>query len=497
MRDSDVCDISGRRHRTRCRRRPRGRGPCRRTPRRPRPDSRGANAGPTASWVHETAPEYLVSRHRADGKPGTLGDGRAGVARLQRAVHAACALALRGRHNRAARVLARCVASLAARGATSEAASASCALGELLLDRAQPDRAAAAFARARGLASGGATGLRVLIGTGRAALEQARFNDAEAVFRTAALTDDSGDARLWLARTLCLRGQLDAAEAVLGDRAPALRSEIRRLTGDFAGAAHAAGVAVREADERDDPSAICEARLAAARVQAAARGRRPGALPPPPGARRRSPRASSGRQDPGRRRRDGLPRGLRRPRAGRCQGPPDPRGPGSVAVGGGARAARAGRARCRRHRRAAGSAGTRPDSALSDAARCGARHARRRCGPSGRRRRPAPVPRRLLGRDPVGPAGPASRRGGPILAGRVRPDPTGGRRGRQRLHPGVAPEAARTGPDRRQRDWRGRSPVGGRRESAAGAYRRSPAPGGNRVGAPAARAEPGGRPRRA
>ena len=229
----------------------------------------GGERGTTASWVHETAPEYVVSRHQADGKPGTLGDGRAGVARLQRAVHAACALALRGRHNRAARVLARCVASLAARGATSEAASASCALGELLLDRAQPDRAAAAFARARGLASGGATGLRVLVGTGRAALEQARFSDAEAVFRTAALTDDSGNATIWLARTLCLRGQLDAAEAVLGDRAPALRSEIRRLTGDFAGAAQAAGVAVREAEERDDPSAICEARLAAARVQAA------------------------------------------------------------------------------------------------------------------------------------------------------------------------------------------------------------------------------------
>jgi DNA-binding NtrC family response regulator len=218
-----------------------------------------------ASWVHETAPEYVV---RSRAAAGVVRLPSAGVARLERAVDAACALAVRGRHARAVRVLTRCGAALAARGAGPRAAGAACVLGELHLDRGRPDAALAAFQRAHTWSGEAGAGVRPLIGSGRALLEQGRLLDAEAAFRTACVADPhhGSPARRWLAETLVLRGRVEAAEEALGDADPALRSTIARLQGDLAGAAKAAGHAL--ATHGADSAAECAAHLAMAHVQA-------------------------------------------------------------------------------------------------------------------------------------------------------------------------------------------------------------------------------------
>ena len=228
--------------------------------------SSGRTRGGSA-WLHETAPEYVAAVRPAVPRPGG-----AGVGRLQRGITAALALAGRGRHARAARVLRRCAAALAARGAAEAASSASCALGELFLDRGQPQKAASAFEQARRWSPDSPLSTRALIGSGRALAEEGRLLDAEAAFRTAALVDCPGvlaaDARRGLALVLCLRGRFDAAEEALGPHGAALLSTILRLKGDLTGAAHAVARALRETPDRD-AAALCEAHLAAVHLHAA------------------------------------------------------------------------------------------------------------------------------------------------------------------------------------------------------------------------------------
>jgi DNA-binding NtrC family response regulator/tetratricopeptide (TPR) repeat protein len=216
-------------------------------------------------WVHETSPEYVVRSPAAS--PALVAP--AGVARLERAVEAARALARRGRHARAIRVLSRGATALATRGATAAAAGAACTLGEILLDRGQPARAAHAFEDAASWSPCGAFAVQALLGRGRALMEQGRLEDAEAAFRTARLSEDAPGAaiaRSCLADVLCLRGRLDAAEEAAGTHASASLSTIRRLKGDLQGAAHAAARALAESG---DPRALCAAHLAAAHVHAA------------------------------------------------------------------------------------------------------------------------------------------------------------------------------------------------------------------------------------
>src|SRR5436190_709097 len=215
-----------------------------------------------AAWVHETAPEYVAVPPAAASIPAP-----AGVARLQRAVAAAISIAARGRHARAARLLRRSAAALAARGAIDAAAAAWCALGDLSLDRGETKGAATAFEQARRGSPAAALTARALAGTGRVLAEEGRLLEAEGAFRTATLAGDP-DARRGLATVLLLRGRVDAAEDALAAEAPALASEILRLKGDLAAAAQAADRAVRETPERD-PAARCEAHLAAAHVHAA------------------------------------------------------------------------------------------------------------------------------------------------------------------------------------------------------------------------------------
>ena len=220
-----------------------------------------------ASWLHETAPEYIVAP-RSAGRSILVPTG--GVARLERAVAAARAIAARGRHARAARLLGRCASALAARGALPAAALASCDLGDLYLRRGQPARAATAFEQARQWSADPQVGTRVLIGTGCAQLEQGRLQEAEGSFRTALLASDGADespARVWLALELYLRGRFDEAEAFAPPDSP-LRSLIHVTKGDLAAAARAAARAVDVAPD-DDPSAVCEAHLAAAHVHGA------------------------------------------------------------------------------------------------------------------------------------------------------------------------------------------------------------------------------------
>ena len=223
-----------------------------------------------ASWVHETAPAYNF--RPAAGVPTPV-PRHAGVSRLERAVESARAIAARGRHARAARLLARCASALAARGSLPAAARASCLLGELNIDRGRLIAAAAAFHQAQKW-SDGPGAIRALIGAGRVLLEQGRLDDAEAAFRTAALPDTRdidplrGQARGWLAETLTLRGRFDAAEEVLGGGDDSRLSVIKRLKGDLAGAAQAAARALAAAGEADARSA-CRAYLAATHVHAA------------------------------------------------------------------------------------------------------------------------------------------------------------------------------------------------------------------------------------
>ena len=230
--------------------------------------SGGRRAGGGAGWVHESAPEYVVRRGPDEIHRPVV----AGIARLERTVAAALAMAARGRHARATRLLTRCATALAARGALDAAARASCALGDLHLDRGHPRKAATAFDQARRWSPDSPVSMRALVGSGRALMEDGRLLDAEAAFRTAALATLPGgrlaDARRGLAQVLCLRGRFDAAEEAIGPHDGALLSVILRLKGDLAGAARAVTLAIRDTPA-SNPARRCEAHLAAAQLHAA------------------------------------------------------------------------------------------------------------------------------------------------------------------------------------------------------------------------------------
>ena len=226
--------------------------------------------------VHELAAEYVVPEPAARTTEVKHESGTAGIARLQRAVDAALALAARGRHARAERVLRRTAAALLARGARDRAADASCALGEILLDRAEPQPARAAFEHASQIASH--PELRMLLGVARAFRDDGRLADAEGACRTALLVAPEPARqtaiRDVLAEVLWLQGRLDAAEeALTATRAPltcasaARLSVIRLAAGDLAGAGRYAADAIRGA-EAADPAARCAAHAASAAVYA-------------------------------------------------------------------------------------------------------------------------------------------------------------------------------------------------------------------------------------
>ena len=235
-----------------------------------------------ALWVHETASEYLATARQTPVVAARRGERDAGVARLERVVSAARALAARGRHARAERLLRRAATSLAARGATETAAAAACDLAHLQLDRSRPLPALEWFARAREWSGEPAVTLRSLIGTGESLLDQGRLIEAEATLRTAITVlrePDTAPARRLLAETLAARGDLEAAKDALAAatgpetaRSLALASEIERRLGRIAVAGRLAADALASAGA-DDPVSTCEAHLAAMQVQALLRNR--------------------------------------------------------------------------------------------------------------------------------------------------------------------------------------------------------------------------------
>src|SRR4051812_1454706 len=241
-----------------------------------------------AIWVHEVAPDYLVTRPSA--RPSTIRHTRTdgGVSRLERVVEAARALVRRGRHARAERLLSRASEALAARGALDGAASAACDLGDLRLGRGRPDHAGKAFARAREWASDARVMRRTLIGTACALRDQAALVDAEAPLRSVIAAESGSepdvDARRILAEVLLLRDEVDAAWTVMEPtsksverdstcdnrdvRAIALLAGIHRRRADLATATRLASRACRLAGA-EDHLCTCDAQLAAVAIYGA------------------------------------------------------------------------------------------------------------------------------------------------------------------------------------------------------------------------------------
>jgi DNA-binding NtrC family response regulator/tetratricopeptide (TPR) repeat protein len=232
-----------------------------------------------SGWLHETAPEYVIHDHALASTAARTTTASAGIARLERVVAAARTLAARGRHARAERLLRRAMNALAARHASRAAAMAACDLGDLLLGRCRADEALNAYARSREWCVDADLVARGLLGSGRAMLDAGRMTEAEAAFRTLIATGGAdADARQLLAETLSLRGDTDAADALLDHNvaAPAsvlaLRSEFARRRGDLVNAGRWAADALSAAAP-DDHASICSARLAAMHVQASLRNR--------------------------------------------------------------------------------------------------------------------------------------------------------------------------------------------------------------------------------
>ena len=242
----------------------------------------------SAIWVHEVAPDYLVTRASPAPTGSRQGRADAGVSRLERIVEAARALVTRGRHARAERLLRRASEALASRGASVQAASAACDLGELRLARGRPGPAQEAFARARAWSTDARVMRRTLIGTACAMRDAAALADAEAPLRSVIAAEAHEtpdiDARRILAEVLLLRDDIDAACQALEPvsraeardarsefvhaRAIAMLAGIERRRGDLARAARLAAEACRRADARDHQS-VCEAQLAAVETHGA------------------------------------------------------------------------------------------------------------------------------------------------------------------------------------------------------------------------------------
>jgi DNA-binding NtrC family response regulator len=221
-----------------------------------------------AGWVHETSPEYgAAPQPRAT---ASVRMDEAGTARFRRAVEAVRGLAARGRHAHALRVLTRAIPALAARGAFDEASGASCDLGDLMLARGRPARALDAYGQARAWTRQPGGVARAMIGSGRALLDLARLAEAEGVFRTAMSADAGGSAQVWLARTLWIRGEFDAARVAAGDRSPALLVRILLDTGRIEDAGAVAQAALARIDA-GPPEEACEAHVAIAHLHASTR----------------------------------------------------------------------------------------------------------------------------------------------------------------------------------------------------------------------------------
>ena len=136
-----------------------------------------------------------------------------------RAAPRAEALALRGRHASAERLLRRAARVLSGRGRMEQGADCLLRAGTLALQRGRTVDAAALFEQARGLSGSGPAALNAAIGLGRAWSDELRLIEAEAVIRGAlAAADAISNSRAVLSATAalvdCLTLQGRACEAV-------------------------------------------------------------------------------------------------------------------------------------------------------------------------------------------------------------------------------------------------------------------------------------------
>jgi DNA-binding NtrC family response regulator/tetratricopeptide (TPR) repeat protein len=240
---------------------------------------------PVIHFVHETSPEYVVSKRPS--VPGPAGSRRNAVA--LRAVARAEMLARQGRHSSALRVLVRACRLLRARGDVAAAAHSALVRGWLLLDRGQIGRAVDGFDDARELAPEGATGVAATMGVGLAWLEEGRLVEAEAALRNALLAAQSlSEGALWcrcasaLARSLFWQGRYDEAAALIADALAqtcgdvdrsgllAMSARVHLAEGSLAPALRAARAAVELARGANDPRAMSSAGRVSAAVLLAA-----------------------------------------------------------------------------------------------------------------------------------------------------------------------------------------------------------------------------------
>ena len=141
---------------------------------------------------------------------------------FQRSVARSQALASRGRHASAARVLSRAARALAGRGHRDDAARAAIVLGWLTLDRGRVDAAGHAFELARRTCPSARPGLMAAIGLGVTWTDDGRLIEAEAALRSALVAaqklDDPDlilEAAAALGRCLYWMGRFDEAAVAL------------------------------------------------------------------------------------------------------------------------------------------------------------------------------------------------------------------------------------------------------------------------------------------
>ena len=200
------------------------------------------------------------------------------TAALRRSGERSEALARRGRHAAAVRLLSRATRVFTGRGHRDEAARTMLSLGWLSLDRGHVSAAVHAFEEAGTLCSSGPAAVAAAIGLGVAWTDEGRLIEGEAALRTAMLTAQSVDdpqlaiqAAAALGRCLYWQGRLDEAGAVVGGRGDRLppstqgarlmwtRARIHLAEGFVAAAVRTARAAVEMARALDDPRALASA----------------------------------------------------------------------------------------------------------------------------------------------------------------------------------------------------------------------------------------------
>ena len=168
--------------------------------------------------VHESQAEYAVET--ADPVEPAVICGRVLGAAL-RARHRASALAARGRHAAAVRLLERAIRVLEGRQRTRDAVECALQIGELLLHRGDTARAWDAFERAQRLGRETADGIRATIALGVTLTDDRRLIESEGVLRGALAAaetiqhiDTILSAAAALARCLMWQGRCEEAAAI-------------------------------------------------------------------------------------------------------------------------------------------------------------------------------------------------------------------------------------------------------------------------------------------